>query len=192
MTPAAAADAATAGAPAAALWYLADAARYGGRPAARLAADALAGILPATASRLSLARAAGIRARSGGEPAELLAAAEDHLALGLPGPAAELAERAARPGADRSSLSVRAATVLAEARGRLGSWAVPAAPAVLTRRETEIARMAADGRTDREIADSLVVSVRTVESHLASAYRKLGIRSRRELAGALPAGVRTR
>lgn len=45
--------------------------------------------------------------------------------------------------------------------------------------------MAAQGMTDREIADALVVSVRTVESHLAAVYRKLGIRSRRDLAGAL-------
>ncbi|HZB49884.1 MAG TPA: helix-turn-helix transcriptional regulator, partial [Mycobacteriales bacterium] len=58
---------------------------------------------------------------------------------------------------------------------------------VLTRREQEIARMAAQGLTDREIAEALVVSVRTVESHLAAAYRKLGIRSRRELAGLLAA-----
>src|SRR5207237_875001 len=48
----------------------------------------------------------------------------------------------------------------------------------LTRREREIARMAGQGMTDRDIAAALVVSVRTVESHLASAYRKLGIRSR--------------
>jgi DNA-binding CsgD family transcriptional regulator len=55
----------------------------------------------------------------------------------------------------------------------------------LTGRELEIARLAAEGRTDREIADCLVVSVRTVESHLAAAYRKLGIRSRKDLAASL-------
>ena len=51
----------------------------------------------------------------------------------------------------------------------------------LTARETEIASMASQRWTDRVIADALYISVRTVESHLASVYRKLGVRSRREL-----------
>ena len=41
--------------------------------------------------------------------------------------------------------------------------------------------MAADGMTNREIAESLVVVLRTVETHLTSAYRKLDISSRAEL-----------
>jgi DNA-binding CsgD family transcriptional regulator len=55
----------------------------------------------------------------------------------------------------------------------------------LTRRELEVARLAAQGMNSREIASVLVVSVRTVESHLASAYRKLNIRSRQHLGAAL-------
>ncbi|MET0579546.1 MAG: helix-turn-helix transcriptional regulator, partial [Ilumatobacteraceae bacterium] len=62
----------------------------------------------------------------------------------------------------------------------------------LTRRELEVATMAARGMGDRDIADVLVVSVRTVESHLASAYRKLAITSRRDLAQALSADGATR
>ena len=53
-----------------------------------------------------------------------------------------------------------------------------------------MATLAARGLGDREIADVLVVSVRTVESHLASAYRKLGITTRRDLAGALDPSAR--
>jgi DNA-binding NarL/FixJ family response regulator len=53
----------------------------------------------------------------------------------------------------------------------------------LTRRELEVVRHAATGLTDRAIAERLVVSVRTVESHLAAAYRKLAINSRQGLAG---------
>jgi PAS domain S-box-containing protein len=51
----------------------------------------------------------------------------------------------------------------------------------LTPREREIARMTADGRTCPEIARQLGISARTVESHRAHAYRKLGIHTRTEL-----------
>lgn len=55
----------------------------------------------------------------------------------------------------------------------------------LTAREREIAELAARGRTNAEIAEGLVVSVRTVEWHLQKAYNKLGIRSRSELGSVL-------
>jgi DNA-binding NarL/FixJ family response regulator len=45
--------------------------------------------------------------------------------------------------------------------------------------------MAAGGQTNREIAQTLFVTPKTVEVHLSNAYRKLGIRSRRELPAAL-------
>ncbi|MEO8424020.1 MAG: AAA family ATPase [Actinomycetota bacterium] len=57
-----------------------------------------------------------------------------------------------------------------------------AAVGVLTEAEHRVAKLAAAGRTNREIADTLFMSVRTVEGHLSHAYRKLGIRSRTELA----------
>jgi len=57
--------------------------------------------------------------------------------------------------------------------------------AALTAREREIATLAASGLSSREIADRLVVSVRTVDNHLQRAYRKLGVTRRRQLAGAL-------
>jgi DNA-binding CsgD family transcriptional regulator len=53
--------------------------------------------------------------------------------------------------------------------------------AALTARELEVGRLAAQGLGNAEIADQLFVSRRTVENHLASVYRKLGARSRREL-----------
>jgi DNA-binding NarL/FixJ family response regulator len=45
-----------------------------------------------------------------------------------------------------------------------------------------VARLVATGITNREAAETLVVTEKTVESHLAAALRKLGIRSRAELA----------
>jgi len=50
--------------------------------------------------------------------------------------------------------------------------------------------MAADGLTNREIAQALFVTPRTAEMHLSNSFRKLGIGSRAQLAGALTGGGR--
>ncbi|MGZ4191264.1 MAG: helix-turn-helix domain-containing protein, partial [Solirubrobacteraceae bacterium] len=55
----------------------------------------------------------------------------------------------------------------------------------LTPTERRVARIAASGLGNREIAQSLFVTEKTIETHLASAYRKLGIRARGQLAAAL-------
>lgn len=60
----------------------------------------------------------------------------------------------------------------------------------LTPSERRIAELAAAGQSNREIAQALFLTVKTVETHLSNAYRKLDIRSRRELAPAL-AGSRS-
>ena len=57
----------------------------------------------------------------------------------------------------------------------------------LSRREREIARLLVAGRTARSIAASLVISERTVETHVASIYRKLGVQNRHDLVAALAA-----
>ena len=51
--------------------------------------------------------------------------------------------------------------------------------------ELRIVRLAADGRTNREIAQELYVALKTVEGHLARAYGKLGVKSRGELPAVL-------
>ncbi len=58
-------------------------------------------------------------------------------------------------------------------------------PQSLTVSERRVAEMAAQGRTNREIAQALFVSVRTVETHLTHAFQKLGIDSRTKLPDAL-------
>ena len=55
-------------------------------------------------------------------------------------------------------------------------------PDGLTAREREIAELIATGHTNREVADQLVLSTRTIEAHIRNIYAKLGVRSRVELA----------
>jgi DNA-binding CsgD family transcriptional regulator len=55
----------------------------------------------------------------------------------------------------------------------------------LTPSERRVADMAADGMTNRDIAQALFVTPRTVEVHLSNAYRKLGISARSQLSDAL-------
>lgn len=59
-----------------------------------------------------------------------------------------------------------------------GSMSVRTYPDSLTAREVEVLRLLAGGRTNREIADELVLSVRTVERHIANLYGKIGGRGR--------------
>jgi DNA-binding CsgD family transcriptional regulator len=85
---------------------------------------------------------------------------------------------------------VRADLVATGARPRRPALSGPAS---LTPREERVARLAAQGRSSREIADELVISIRTVDLHLNNAYRKLGVAGRAELRVALAekAAVRT-
>ena len=65
---------------------------------------------------------------------------------------------------------------------------IDASPA-LTSREQQVACLAAVGLSNQAIADELVVSVRTVEAHLAHVYAKLGINARAQLASVLPSNA---
>jgi len=76
---------------------------------------------------------------------------------------------------DKRRLAVAGSALTAD-RSRNGH-----AEASLTRRELEVARLAARAFTAAEIGQKLHIGERTVESHIASTYTKLGIRSRPEL-----------
>jgi DNA-binding CsgD family transcriptional regulator/tetratricopeptide (TPR) repeat protein len=99
-------------------------------------------------------------------------------------------EAYARAWAEGRALSLEGA--IAEARA-VEVWPPPGAPdghgpapkfdgypAGLTPREVEVLRLVAAGRTTREIADELVVSVPTVERHITHIYGKIGVRGRAE------------
>jgi len=83
-------------------------------------------------------------------------------------------------------------TAAAHSRRLAARWEGTRTPALagftaeeLTQREHEVALLAARGLSSEAIAADLVVSVRTVESHLYHAMRNLGLRRRQELARVL-------
>ena len=91
----------------------------------------------------------------------------------------ELAESfGARPLAERAGVELEAAGARPRKPVRTGLEA-------LTASERRIVDLAAGGQSNAEIAQALFVTLRTVETHLTNAYRKLGISGRRELAKAL-------
>ncbi|WP_285565673.1 ATP-binding protein [Actinoallomurus iriomotensis] len=101
-------------------------------------------------------------------------AAREHLAEAL-----EIAERAGAVG-----LAARAAAELRVAGGRRRSRREPRGQ--LTAQETRVASLASQGLTNAEVAHQLSLSVKTIETHLTRIYRKLSVRSKRELRAHLP------
>jgi DNA-binding CsgD family transcriptional regulator len=96
-------------------------------------------------------------------------------------------QRRAIPLADECGaivLAERARTELQAGPGRRARTELTGRGA-LTAAEARVCRQAAEGHTNREIAQALFVTEKTVERHLSSAYQKLGIRSRYQLAPAI-------
>jgi DNA-binding CsgD family transcriptional regulator len=80
----------------------------------------------------------------------------------------------ATPWAERARTELRASGLTLRRRQ-------PAAQEQLTPQELQIARLVAEGKTNRDVAATLFVTPKTVEFHLTRVYRKLGIHSRSEL-----------
>lgn len=135
------------------------------------------------------------RAVADRDPAAQLAAAEGLEAAGLQldaAQAAALASAAYRAGGSPRD-ATRAAAVAARCAALCPGVRVPALAGgdeaqPLTPREREIAALAARGRSNPEIAETLTLSQRTVETYVLRVYRKIGVNNRRALAKALDAG----
>jgi DNA-binding CsgD family transcriptional regulator len=93
------------------------------------------------------------------------------------------AARRAREEALADLERIGAALWAAHARAELGRIGGRTRASGLTPREERVANLVAGRRSNKEVADALFVSVRTVEANLTRIYAKLGIRSRTELAG---------
>jgi DNA-binding NarL/FixJ family response regulator len=78
----------------------------------------------------------------------------------------------------------RSEQLIADAERSARAAALPTKD-LLTRREREVAVLAARGLSNRQIADLLVISVRTVENQLYRVYAKLGVAGRNQLGAAL-------
>jgi DNA-binding CsgD family transcriptional regulator len=125
------------------------------------------------------------------EVAERFAAEDALLVAAEAADAAAAAHRVAGRHASARAAADRAALWLTKCEGAHPPTMLAAPEAVdLTRREREIALLAATGASSREIAGRLVLSVRTVDNHLQSAYRKLGVARRQDLARALKGHAR--
>lgn len=163
--------------------------RFGDRDQADPLSE-LARLLDTARSRAAARHATGLAAR---DPDALVGAADELDAAGLFLAAADAAAHAAVAARDLGRLAD--ATAAAEravslATGRCEGASTPAldlaqAPLPVSSREREVAVLAAEGLTNRQIAARLHVSVRTVESHIYRACARLGLPDRATLAAAV-------
>jgi DNA-binding CsgD family transcriptional regulator/type II secretory pathway predicted ATPase ExeA len=172
-----------------------DRARFGGAAGAAAVADRLEELTGIVDGRLAPACSAHARALAAEDGAGLDAVAATFGELGFALFAAEAQVTAASAHVERGNRAAahasaeRARRLVGACEGAttplLRGLATLDRPGDLTPRERESAELAARGLTDREIAEKLYVSVRTVHAHLRSAYAKLGVPGRAGLAEVL-------
>ncbi|MGW8357667.1 LuxR C-terminal-related transcriptional regulator [Streptomyces wedmorensis] len=168
---------------------LTDVARLGG---AKEVTGRLAELAEVCDGALAPARAHLAAALAADDPDQLMAAASEFEEIGADLLAAEAATQAAAAW-QRAGQARKAAAASQQARScaercegaRTPMLTAAQTAAVLTAREKEIALLAAAGTASKDIADTLHLSVRTVDNHLQHAYAKLGVTTRAELAHTL-------
>lgn len=159
-----------------------------GAPARRLA-PRLQDLAGRCDARLTAAYAAHATARAAADADALLAAADEMEAIGALRYSAEASAHAASvhalAGRDKAARHAASRCEDLLSRGSGGNPPVieglETGLITLTARERQLVDLAARGLTNTQIADLLVLSVRTVESHLYRAMTKLGVTSRRQL-----------
>lgn len=164
-----------------------------GLGAAHLVRDELMELADGMQGALVAACVAHARAAADRDAPALMAAAERFAELGYLVDAAETAAQAAlaatTTGGPTGPWARRAAARAAALIESCQDLHTPAVLALttdrLSARERQIATLAADGRSSQQIAEQLVLSVRTVDNHLQHVYAKLGVSSRQDLAGLL-------
>ena len=119
-----------------------------------------------------------------------LCAGQSYAAAGLGGDARSELAAAAQMFSDCGARTLLAATVREQRRlgvrvpGPATTGRGPG-PHGLTQRELDVVKLVREGYTNQQIAESLFVSIRTVETHLSHAFAKLGVSSRTGLLKAL-------
>ncbi len=78
---------------------------------------------------------------------------------------------------------------MGEPSARTGRAGAASDGARLSRRELEVAKLVAEGRTNREVASALFLSEKTVETHMSHILAKLGVSSRTHIAAKLADGT---
>jgi DNA-binding NarL/FixJ family response regulator/type II secretory pathway predicted ATPase ExeA len=157
-----------------------------GVPAAAPVLEALAA---RNSSRLVSAYAQHASAKAAADGAQLLAAAEEMAQIGALRYAVEAASDAAaefvKAGREDSARRAAARAKALHAPDQGGELpaidGLDATATALTAREQQLVGLASQGLSNAEIADRLVLSVRTVETHLYRGMQKLGISDRRDL-----------
>jgi DNA-binding CsgD family transcriptional regulator len=159
---------------------------------ARQVVEDMEALAPQVDGQLTAARRAYVMAAAEKDSGALTVAAAQFEAVGALLYAAEALGEAAvhlrRDGASRDAAATQqaAARLLAHCEGAVTPFVrAIGARAQLTPAELDTALQAATGSTDKQIADMMHLSVRTVENRLHRAYQKLGIAHRRELSEAL-------
>lgn len=173
--------------------YLEAQAERHGRPWARATAARCRGLLEAAAGHLDLAQAAlesALGEHEGlAQPFEL---ARTLLCLGIVRRRLKRKLQAREALGQALTIFERMGATLWSARtraelGRIGGRAP--SPAGLTPTEERVAELVTRGRTNREVADELFLSVKTIEANLTHIYRKLGVSSRHQLARSMRSGA---
>ncbi len=160
-----------------------------GRPARDLAAS-LERLLERCDAPLTAAYAAHAAARATGDAAAMLAASDTFQGLGARLYASESAAHASatfategrQDSARRAAARSRELQSPGQGAAETQIEGVDVATIQLTPREAQIVSLAARGLSNAQIADQLILSRRTVETHLYRAMHKLGVTDRRELA----------